>query len=98
MKTLFVSLIMLSLLTSCQESNQSKTMPGETTTVTPRVNYRVIALQPRKGGYGNKEYPLMIKDFEDQVNQAITEGWQPLGGVATATTFGVPVQAMMKPE
>lgn len=38
----------------------------------------------------------MIKDFESQVNQAMAEAWQPMGGVATATVFGVPVQVMMK--
>ena len=100
MKIIFLSIMLLLLLTACQQSNQSKTMPGVSadTTITagkPGIQYRVIIFQRRKKSY-NDDYDLIMHDFEGQVNQAIAQGWEPVGGVALAGMVGVPTQAMIK--
>lgn len=104
MKSLFTFLVILGLLTACNQSDQNKTVPGsrsDTTTVAgkPRATYRVVVFQRKKGKrYDDDEYELMIRDFESQINQAIAEGWEPVGGITAVGMFGLPIQAMMKRE
>ena len=98
MKSFVMLMATLCLLAACQPSNQSSTMPQTTAVLKPRLMYRLITLREKKGGYSTNEYPLMLKDFEAQVKLAIAEGWQPFGGIATASMYGIPVQAMIKTE
>lgn len=96
MKTVFISIAILLLLTACQQTPQSNTIPQTTTAVKPRTQYRLVFLkQERKHEYDNELY---FRDFEAKVNQLIAEGWQPLGGVSMAGMGGIPIQTMVKIE
>ncbi len=93
MKTLLRCLTTLALLASCQPGQPpSPTMPG--TPAKPRVQYRLIFLKQESKHESDSE--LYFREFESKVDQAMTEGWQPLGGVSM--TFGFPVQAMVKTQ
>lgn len=101
MKSLLTTVTLLWLLTACQPSNQSKSLPGsgsETTAATgkPHAQYRVIYLLPNSKY--ERDYDTYVHAFEAKVNQAMAEGWQPVGGITTASIVAVPVQAMIKTE
>ncbi len=98
MKHFFILLFLTVLSLACQQTQtpQGSALPDAKSNIKSHIRYRILTLQLNRKYEEDSE--LYIRDFEAKVNQAITEGWQPIGGVATAGMGLFPIQAMMKAE